>query len=89
MGQSHLAGNDRRPDVDIDEGLDVFDRHIIEICKPDDSGVVHENIETAQFGDRFLYRRLHRRDISAVGLDGDALAALRLDRPDNFRGVIA
>ena len=50
--------------------------------------VVDEDVETAERLGGLVDRSPDRRRIGAVGLDGERLAALALDRPDDLGGAI-
>ena len=83
-----LGREDGRAHVHRQQGVDVLLADLGERGVADDGGVVDQDVETAQGGDRLLHRPLHRRHVGAVGLDGEPLAPLGLDGLHDLRGPV-
>jgi hypothetical protein len=64
------------------------ERHLVEAAKPQNAGVVDEDIESAQGGDGLVDRGFDGGDIGAVGLDRHGFPSRGLDGVDDLRGAI-
>jgi hypothetical protein len=83
-----LARQNRGANVDVQEGVDVCERHVLDLGEADDPSVVDEDVQAAERLDGLADGRPDRVRVGAVGLDGDAAAAPLLDGADHPRGGV-
>ena len=67
-----------RAHVDVQDRVDVFERDVLKLTQAKNAGVVDQDVEPAQLGDRLIDRSLDGRDIRAVRLDRHCPAARAL-----------
>ncbi len=88
MRDGRLRGQHRRAHVDVQKSIDVGEAEVHERAHAGDADAIDEDVETAERLGRLVDRSPDRRRIGAVGLDGDRLAALALNRPNDLGGAI-